>query len=143
VSGPNFSIRLKLKAALKRALSKCEKSVDNIADEINIHLGTKFTGATIYNWTCPSHSKHIPAPEHLITFCYVTNSIEPLRELLNPLNGKVKLINNEQAALLSIIESKETELIAREKQETWWKELEKIKIKYNQISLSLNKEVEQ
>lgn len=130
---PNFSIRNLLKAALKKAMDKSGLSVEQIAEKLSSILCSRFHPGTIYNWTSPSHCKHLPNPEALIVFCFITGSYEPLMALVSPLKDSIQLIGIDQAKLLKIINSKKTEMVEKSKQDDLWKELESISRKYNGI----------
>jgi len=130
----NFSTRVTIKRAIKEVVNSSGLSVDQIAIEINYLMGTNYKGSSVYNWTSTAH-EHIPNAETLVALCYVVSSIEPLQALITPLDKIIQIVDITQIKLLEIISSKETEMVEKEKQESYWKEIERIKKRYRSIGI--------
>jgi len=96
-----------LKRALRQAIKDSNLSRDQIADRMNEILGVEgrskeITTVVINSWT-KNEENRIPSLDLLPIFCHVTQSLEPIRALIQPLGAKV--IFGKQMNLLELGES--------------------------------------
>ena len=96
-----------LKRALRQAIKDSGLSRDHIADRMHEILevegrSKEITTAMINSWT-KNEENRIPSLDLLPIFCHITQSLEPIRALIQPLGAKV--IFGKQMNLLELGEA--------------------------------------
>jgi hypothetical protein len=67
-----------IRLALARAIRRCRRSAQQIADEMSLRLATRVTPTILYNCTAESHPHRFPA-EWVPAFCAATGDYGVLR----------------------------------------------------------------
>lgn len=106
---PSLNIGKSLKEQLAKTARESRLSREELLDRMNdlatrygVRLlkgnGNNLTMATFEKWLNPEAMEHIPSINSLVVFCAVTEDLEPMREALAPLGGK--LIDEDDVKLL-------------------------------------------